>query len=143
MSNITIFISAKRHWLVLLCREVRCSQVRTWLRWRASIDGRQPRQVGCKRGLLCRAQQLPRTKKDRNGLFGGSGGRCSQVRAWLRWRASNDGRQPRHVGCKRSLLVQEHNNSHATKKDPSGSFWWKRWELNPRPKSETKAFLHV
>ena len=21
--------------------------------------------------------------------------------------------------------------------------WWKRWELNPRPKSETKAFLHV
>lgn len=56
-------------------------------------------------------------------LFGGSGGRCSQVRTWLRWRASNDGRHPREVGCKQSLLAcKTRNNSHAQKKDRNGLF---------------------
>ena len=86
MSNITIFIFTKRHWLVIFCRE-----------------------VSCKRSLLVQKHNNSHaTKKDPNGSFGGSGGRCSQVRAWLRWRASNDGRQPRQVGCKAKHCCAKH-----------------------------------
>ena len=68
----------------------------------------------------------------------------NQHESGLRRGTCNDGRQPREVGCKQSLLAcKTRNNSHAKKKDPNWVFWWKRWELNPRPKSETKDFLHV
>lgn len=67
--------------------------------------------------VCCAKHKVPPTKKRPEGLFSAAGGTCSQVLTWLRWRTSEDGRQPHSVGSKRRAFVVQSTKVPPTKKD--------------------------